>query len=84
MMTLLPCLAEANRTTLVYSTDFEDVAKSDAHHLHMGIDASFGFQGDGGATMWMEGLDRVTPNMHCHSGTRCLGMDLLSITKSTK
>ena len=50
----------------------------------MGIDNWFEFQGDGGATMWMEGLDRKTPNINCHSGTRCVGMELTDITKSRR
>ena len=50
----------------------------------MGIDNWFEFQGDGGAAMWMEGLDRNTPGITCHSGSRCVGMELTDITKSRR
>jgi hypothetical protein len=80
---LLPYLAAAP-TTPVYSTDFEDVTRTDANRLNMGINNSIVFQGDGGAAIWIEGLDRVTPNIQCHSGTRCLGMELFDITKSRR
>jgi hypothetical protein len=50
----------------------------------MGIDNWFEFGGDGGAAMWMEGLDRNTPNISCHSGNRCVGMELTDIAKSRR
>jgi hypothetical protein len=68
----------------VYSTDFENVTVLDANRLNLGIDARFYFEGEGGASMWMEGLDRKTPGFTCHSGTRCLGMELTNITKSRR
>jgi hypothetical protein len=81
---LLPLhLAKAPLAPL-YSTDFENVTKKDAHRLNMGIDNWFGFEGDGGATMWMEGLDRHTAGITCHSGSRCVGMELTNITKSRR
>ena len=83
MVMLLPSLAPAP-TTLVYRTDFEGVTKRDANRLNMGIDNWFEFQGDGGAAMWMEGLDRNTPGITCHSGSRCVGMELTDITKSRR
>jgi hypothetical protein len=79
----LPQLAAAP-TAPVYSTDFEDVTMRDANHLNMGIDNSFEFGGAGGATMWLEGLDRKTPGVNCHSGSRCVGMELTDITKSRR
>ena len=71
---------------LVYSTDFANVTKQDTHHLNMGQIADyFAFGGDGGgASMWMEGLDRNTPGITCHSGSRCVGMELTNITKSRR
>ena len=71
-------------TTLVYSTDFEGVTKRDANQLNMGIENWFEFGGDGGASMWMEGLERKTPGITCHSGSRCVGMELTDITKSRR
>ena len=68
----------------VFTTDFEGVTKRDANRLNMGIDNWFEFGGDGGAAMWMEGLDRNTPNISCHSGSRCVGMELTDITKSRR
>jgi hypothetical protein len=50
----------------------------------MGIGNWFEFEGDGGAGMWVEGLDRRTPNISCHSGGRCIGMELTDITKSRR
>ena len=34
--------------------------------------------------MWMEGLDRITPGVASHSGSRCVGMELIDITKSRR
>jgi len=68
--------------TPVYTTGFEDVTKRDANRLNMGIDNWFEFQGDGGAAMWMEGLDRKTPDITCHSGSRCVGLELTDAAKS--
>jgi hypothetical protein len=83
MMMSLTYLAAAP-TTLVYSTDFEQVTKRDANRLNMGIDNWLEFGGVGGATMWLEGLDRQTPGIKCHSGIRCLGMEVTDITKSRR
>jgi hypothetical protein len=83
VITSLPHLI-AVPTTPVYRTDFEDVTKKDAHSLNMTIPNWFEFQGDGGAAMWMEGLDRTTPGINCHSGSRCVGMELADITKSRR
>jgi len=73
----------ASTPTLVYATGFEDVTKTDAIHLSMGIPHAFIFGGDGGAAAWMEGLDR-TSGITCHSGSRCVGMELADITKSKR
>jgi hypothetical protein len=70
--------------TPFYGTDFQNVTKRDAYHLNMGIENEFVFGGDGGASMWMEGLDRVTPGFSCHSGSRCVGMELTDISKSRR
>jgi hypothetical protein len=76
---------QVNATSpLIYSTDFSSVTRQDAHHLNMGISNWFEFSGDGGATMWMEGLDRATPGIACHSGGRCVGMEVTDITKSRR
>jgi len=37
-----------------------------------------------GSAMWMEGLDRNTPGITCHRGTRCVGMELTNITESRR
>jgi hypothetical protein len=50
----------------------------------MGFHNWFEFQGDGGAAMWVEGLDRNTPGITCHGGKRCVGMELTDITKSRR
>jgi hypothetical protein len=71
-------------TALLYSTDFEDVTKKDANRLNMGIDNWFEFEGSGGASMWVEGLDRSTPGLTPHSGSRCVGMELTDISKSRR
>lgn len=81
----------ASQVSLVYSTDFEKVTKLDAHRLDMGgipdwfvFENASGGYGDTGASMWMEGLDRHTPGITCHSGSRCVGMELTDITKSRR
>jgi hypothetical protein len=71
-------------TILVFGTDFEGVTKKDVDRLNMGIDNYFDFGGSGGASMWMEGLDRRTPNVNCHSGSRCVGMELVDIKQSRR
>lgn len=81
-------------TTPIYSTDFENVTLlyPEPHNdnwLNMGIPNSIVYQNyvqsqPGGATVWMEGLDRNTSGITCHSGTRCLGMELFNITKSRR
>jgi hypothetical protein len=48
------------------------------------IDNWFEFGGDGGASIWMEGLDWTTPGVTCHSGSRCVGMELTDIAKSRR
>ena len=68
----------------VYRTDFENVTMRDAHELNMRIDNWFEFGGDGGAAMWVEGLDRSTPGFTCHSGVRCVGMELTNINESRR
>jgi len=68
----------------VFRTDFENVTVLDANHLNLGIANYFEFGGSGGASMWMEGLDRTTPGITCHSGSRCVGMELTDITKSRR
>jgi hypothetical protein len=68
---------------LKYDTDFEDVTKIDDSKLSLTIEHSFEFGGDGGASIWIEGMDRqdgATP----HSGTRCVGMELTDVTKSRR
>jgi hypothetical protein len=70
--------------TLKYATDFENVVKTDEHRLSLPIDNWFEFQGEGGARMWIEGLDRITPGITPHSGSRCIGMELTDITKSSR
>lgn len=68
---------------LIFHTDFENITKTDDHHLSIPIDHNFYFQGEGGASMWMEGLDRTggpTP----HSGSRCVGMELFDIDLSKR
>jgi hypothetical protein len=69
---------------LVYGTDFENITKQSANTLNMGINNWFEFGGNGGASIWMEGLDRKTPGITCHSGNRCVGMELTNITASRR
>jgi len=83
MIMFLPYLDAASAAP-VYRTGFEDVTKKDANRLNMGIDNWFEFQGDGGAAMWVEGLDRKTPGITCHSGSRCVGLELTDVTKSKR
>jgi hypothetical protein len=68
---------------LVYHTDFENATKRDAYTLNIGIDHSFDLK-DPGAAMWVEGLDRQTPGVTCHSGKRCIGMEITNITQSVR
>jgi hypothetical protein len=71
--------------SLVFSTDFENVTKLNANQLNMGaIPNYFEFQGYGGAAIWMEGLNRETPGITCHSGSRCVGMELTDISRSRR
>jgi hypothetical protein len=74
---------QLKRRPLVYMTDFENIVKEDAHRLSMPIAHQFTY-GAGGATFWMEGLDRKTFGITCHSGSRCVGMELTDITKSRR
>jgi hypothetical protein len=75
-------LTTALSATLEYSTDFENVTTRDANRLYMGaMDNWFEFSGDGGATKWIEGVDRNS-GITCHSGTRCIGLEVTDITKS--
>jgi hypothetical protein len=75
-----------------YGSDFENVALKypEPHNdnsLNMGISNSIVYENSvnpGGATVWMEGLDKTTPGVTCHRGTRCLGMELFDITKSRR
>ena len=69
---------------LKFRTDFETVTKDSGSHLDMGIPNYFYFGETGGANMWMEGLDRVTPSVTPHSGSRCVGMELTDITRSRR
>jgi hypothetical protein len=72
------------RHVITYSTDFEHVTMKTAHELNMGINNWIEFGGNGGASAWMEGLDRKTPGISCYSGTRCVGMELTNITLSRR
>jgi hypothetical protein len=81
---IIPRFNSAAAQGLVYRTDFENVTKVTANTLSMGISNWFEFQGDGGASVWMEGLDRKTSGITCHSGGRCIGMELTNITKSRR
>ncbi len=77
-------------SSLIYRTDFENVTKIDTHHLNMGSiedyfsTATGSSQSNRGASMWMEGLDRNTPGISCHSGGRCVGMEVTNITESRR
>ena len=73
-----------NGLILKYFIDFEDVTKIDDYSLSIPIDHWFNTQGEGGASFWMEGLDRSTPGVTAHSGSRCVGMELTDITKSRR
>ena len=68
---------------LKYKTDFETVSKIGEHNLDLSIPHYFTFQGDGGASMWVEGLDRVN-GPAARSGSRSIGMELTDITSSRR
>jgi len=75
----------ANGVTPVFSTDFENVTRRSPNLLNSGgIQDLFEYGGRGGARMWMEGLDRETPGITCHSGSRCVGMELTDIAESRR
>ena len=57
--------------------DFETVTKLDAHRLNMGIENWFAMSGSN-TGMWVEGLDRRTSNLNCHSGSRCVGLEVVT------
>jgi hypothetical protein len=66
---------------LIFKTDFENIVKTDPHHISLPIVHRFTFT-DGYGSVWMEGLDRTggpTP----HSGSRCVGMELTAIDPSS-
>jgi len=69
---------------LVFQTDFENTEKDGEHHLNLSIDTWFEYGGDGGARMWVEGVDQISDEITCHSGSRCIGMELTDITKSRR
>ncbi|MGA2462595.1 MAG: hypothetical protein ABSF82_14350 [Candidatus Bathyarchaeia archaeon] len=87
-----PFQVNAGPPSPIYRTDFENVTLKypEPHNdngLNMGIPNSLvygNYVQPGGATAWMEGLDKKTPGFTCHSGTRCLGMELFNITKSRR
>ncbi len=62
---------------LVFSTDFENVIKQNRTSLNMGIPNSFAFNG-ANVSMWVEGLDRVTPGFVSHSGNKSVGMEVIN------
>lgn len=77
-------LAVKRKGTVVFKTDLENVVKSDATTLNIPVDNYFNFGGGAGATMWMEGLDRQTSGITCHSGNRCVGMEITNVTMSRR
>ena len=66
-----------------YKTDFETVTKVSEHHLDLSIPHNFYFEEEGGASFWVEGVDRVDGPAP-HSGSRSIGMELTDITKSRR
>ncbi|MGA2462593.1 MAG: hypothetical protein ABSF82_14340 [Candidatus Bathyarchaeia archaeon] len=87
-----PFQVNAGPPSPIYRTDFENVTLKypEPHNdngLNMGIPNSLvygNYVQPGGATAWMEGLDKKTPGFTCHSGTRCLGMELFDASKSRR
>jgi len=71
-------------TSPVYGTDFENVTAADSTHLNMGLKNYFDFGNGNGAKMWVEGLDQHTTGITCHSGSRCIGMELTNINSSRR
>lgn len=69
---------------LIFKTDFEDAVKISDVQLNLPIAHYFNFQGEGGARMWVEGLDEITPQITPHSGNRCVGMELSDVTLSRR
>lgn len=70
--------------TLKYSTDFENVVKTDEYSLNLTIPNYIYTQGDGGARVWIEGLDTTTLGITPHSGSRCLGLEVTDLSLSRR
>jgi len=70
--------------TLKYSTDFENVIKTEEYSLNLTIPNYIYTQGDGGARVWIEGVDRTTLGITPHSGNRCLGMEVTDLSLSRR
>jgi hypothetical protein len=95
MLAVILVSPAAVTATLVYSTDFGNVNLNYAephndNSLSMAVSNAiiydtynYGATGPG-ATSWIEGSDKTTPGVTCHSGSRCLGMELFDITKSRR
>jgi hypothetical protein len=61
---------------LKYRTDFETVTKATANTLNMGIPNWFEF--DNGNNMWIDAGTQRTNSPPAHSGSKCIGMEVLS------
>ncbi len=70
--------------TVKAQTDFETVTKASSTSLNLDFKHSFHTEGTGGASMWVEGLDRTTTGITPHSGNRALGMEVTDISASRR
>lgn len=74
--------------SIVYYTNFENTTQATSNSLNMGVANVFGFEyltgAQTGAAMWVEGLDRHTTGISCHSGTHCIGMEITDITQARR
>ncbi len=69
--------------TVKAQTDFETVTKTSSATLSLDFKHSFHTEGTGGASMWIEGLDRSS-GVPAHSGSRALGMEVTDISQSRR
>jgi hypothetical protein len=73
----LGALINSQTVKLEYSTDFENVVCSTQNSLNMSVPNTFVFGGSN-VSMWVEGLDRLTPGVTPYNGNRCVGMEVVN------
>jgi hypothetical protein len=77
-------LENESSKTLAYRTDFESAVRSGDTVSSIGFSPQFWFEGSGGASMWVEGVDRKTAGIEPHSGSRCIGLEVTNISQSRR